>query len=91
MLKAAGCGIGESNIDISFLVVKVEFPVVSTGTVYVKAVLRVLKQACILAMTSLLLFFFFLRQYLEAILGGIAMMRSADKELNEGLELSPSV
>lgn len=58
MLKAARCGIGESNIDISFLVVTVEFPVVSTGTVYVKAVLRVLKQACILAMTSLLLFFF---------------------------------
>lgn len=35
-------------------------------------------------------FFFFLRQYLEAILGRIAVMRAADKELNEGLELSLS-
>lgn len=43
MSNGAGCDVGESNKGISFLVVTVEFPVISTGTVYVKAVLRVLK------------------------------------------------
>lgn len=37
------CDTGESNICISFLIVTEEFSVVSTGTVYLKAALRVLK------------------------------------------------
>lgn len=42
MSNGAGCDVGESNMRISFLIVPVGYLVISTGTVYVKAV-RVLK------------------------------------------------